>query len=169
MPSRIPTPELIGEAVDGAVYNLPGGRTLVVGTAPSALSDQQPTMCGALVVRYALPFLQPPTDAVIPGLFAADKGGMLVGREAWDYIQEHFQMHPRADIIGLHPNGTPAQVFLRELDFGAPVRVLLYDGPTAAVPRAEVQALYVGNNALPLPDLLSKYLPLRSLESLLRP
>jgi hypothetical protein len=169
MPPRIPTPELIGEAIDGAVYNLPGGKTLVVGGAPSALSDQQPILRGALVARYALPLLQPPTDAVIPGLFAAEKGGMLVGREAWDYIQEHFQMHPRADIVGLHPNGTQAQVFLRELDFGAPVRVLLYDGPTATVPGAEAQALYMGDNAPPLPDLLSKYLSLRSLESLLRP
>ena len=167
MPSRIPDMELVGEAIDCAIFDLPGGKTLVVGSVPPALSSDQPILHGALVIRYAIPFQQPPTEAIVPGLFAAEKGGMLVGREAWDYIQAHFQMHPRADVVGLRPNGAQAQVFLRELDFGAPVRVLVYESSAATIPRAEVTALVIGDSAPPLPDLLAQYLPAHDLSTLL--
>ncbi len=167
MPSRIPDPEYITDTVDGAVYRLPGGVALVVGVVPDALKSQTPILKGSLTIRYGLAFLMPSTDALVPGLFAAEKGGMLVGREAWDYIQQHFQMHPRADILGLRMNGQPAQVFLRELDFGVPVRVLVYDGPAAATPTAAADALVIGDNAPALPDLLATHLPVKDLAFLL--
>src|SRR5438552_34437 len=129
MSPKIPTPELISEAIDGAVYNLLGANALVLGETPEKLANHRPLIVGPLIVRYALPLLEPASEAVIPGLFAAEKGGMLVGREAWDYIQRQFQMHPRADVVGLGANGKPTQVFLRQIDFGAPVRVFVYDRP----------------------------------------
>ncbi len=162
---HIPSPELIGDQIDGAVYAVPGGNVLVLGTLPATLARTQPLLGGSLVVRYALPLVEPPTEAIIPGLFAAEKGGMLVGREAWDYIQRQFQLHPRADIVGLRLNGTRAQVFLRELDLGAPVRVLAYSTPESTTPAAEVRALLIGANAPPVPDLLAKYLPLMDLNT----
>lgn len=162
-----PTPELIGEAINGAVYDLPGGTALVIGAAPSALSDLEPLLSGSLIVRYALPLLDPPTDAVIPGLIAGERGGILVGQEAWDYIQKHFQVHPRADVVGIHIDGSPAQHFLREVDLGAAVRVLIYDSETASVAAAEVTAL-VANENESLPKLLTKYLAIKDLDTLLR-
>jgi hypothetical protein len=167
MSPQIPAPELIGEPIEGAVYSLPGGEVLVVGAVPAALADYQPVMRGSLFVRYALPLLDPPDSAVIPGLFAAEKGGMLVGRAAWDYIQRQFQVHPRADVVGVDLQGNTAQVFLRELDLGAPVHVLIYDSPEAVAPAVEVTALLKGDNPLPLPDLLAQYLPVTDLHELL--
>ena len=165
----IPSPEQVGESLDGAIYDLPRGTALVIGAVPPALAARQPVAMGALTVRYAMPFIVPTTEAVIPGLFAAEKGGILVGREAWDFIQGHFQVHPRADVIGLRPDGQQAQVFLRELDFGAPVRVLAYDSPDATRPCAELSALVIGVGAPAVPDLLAQYLPVKRLDALVPP
>lgn len=162
-----PTPELIGEAINGAVYGLAGGTTLVIGAVPDVLADLKPHLNGSLIARYAIPLFDPPTDAVIPGLIAGERGGILVGREAWDYIQKHFQVHPRADVVGLHLDGSPAQHFLREIDLGALVRVLIYENDTAKLATAEVDAL-IADGVEPLPDLLTKYLPTKDLETLLR-
>ncbi len=167
MPVPIPSLELVGESVDGAIYDLPGGMTLAIGIVPEALAARHPVVTGALTIRYAMPFIFPATEAVVPGLFAAEKGGILVGREAWDYIQGHFQLHPRADVIGLRPNGQQAQAFLRELDFGAPVRVLAYDRPDSTTPRAELSALVIGVDAPAVPELLARYLPRKELDALL--
>jgi hypothetical protein len=109
----------------------------------------------------------PPTEVVIPGLFFSEKGAALTGREAWDYMQHRFQMHPRADVVGLHANGTLAQVFLRELDWGAAIRVFVYDSVETRAPHAELKRLVIGPNAPPLPELLSRYLPAVPLDGLL--
>jgi hypothetical protein len=162
-----PDPELIGEAINGAVYDLPGGTTLVIGAVPDVLADLKPRLSGSLIARYAIPLFDPSTDAIIPGLIAGERGGFLVGREAWNYIQKHFQVHPRADVVGLYLDGSPAQHFLREIDLGATVRVLIYDSETAKVAVAEVEALVANGNEL-RPELLTKYLPLKDLDALLR-
>ncbi len=156
---KIPDPELIGEPVDGAIYDLPGGVTLVIGAPPVSLAGRTPLLNGSLTIRYAIAMLMPPNEAIVPGLFAAEKGGMLVGREAWDYLQKHFQVHPRADIVGIRLDGKKAQALVRELDFGVPIRVLAYESTDRLVPFKELKALVVGENAPPLPDLLAKYLP----------
>ena len=164
MPS-IPAPELISGTVDGAVVDLPGGTALVVGMPPSALAGYMPRIKGSLTVRFALPLLTPATSAVIPGLFASEKGAFLVGREAWDYIQGNFMMHPRADVVGITPDGSPIQIFLREIDLGAPVQVFASDTPDRSGIR--LTALLIGDNAPILPDLLSLYLPVQPLDALL--
>jgi hypothetical protein len=169
MPLQIPPPEYIGETVSGAVYDLPGGMTLLIGQTPAALASRAPLLGGILTVRYGIPLYIPPTDVVIPGLFFSEKGAALIGREAWDYMQRRFQMHPRADVVGLRMNGAPAQVFLRELDWGAAVRVFVYDSAAAHAPTAELKALVTGPEAPPLPDLLARYLPAVPLDRLLQP
>lgn len=150
------------------MYDLPGGMTLLIGPAPAALAVHEPLLGGILTVRYGIPMITPPTDAVVPGLFVSEMGAALIGREAWDYMQRRFQMHPRADIIGLRMNGASAQVFLRELDWGAPVRVFVYDSVEARVPTAELKALVSGSEASPPPELLALYLPVVPLERLLQ-
>ncbi len=168
MPLRIPPPEYIGETVSGAVYDLPGGMALLIGQPPAALADHEPLLGGTVTVRYGIPMSTPPTDVVVPGLFVSEMGAALIGREAWDYMQRRFQMHPRADIIGLRMNGASAQVFLRELDWGAPVRVFVYDSAAARAPTAELKALVTGPEAPPPPELLAQYLPAVPLDRLLQ-
>lgn len=166
MVSRIPEPEYIHETVEGAVYDLPTGMTLVVGTPPLALRNAAPVLSGTLVIRYAIPLQIPPTQAIIPGLFVSEKGVALVGREAWDFMTGNFQLYPRADVVGLRAaNGTPHQVFLRELDFGAAIRVLVYDSVDVSVSPVDVTRLIPGEGAAELPELLAKYLRLSSTTS----
>src|SRR5260221_504424 len=102
----------------------------------------------------------PPMDAIIPALFAAETGGILVGREAWDYLQNNFQIHPRADLVGQRLDGSDIQVFLREVDVGRPVRVLIFSAPESVKVVAEVTGLIIGVGAPVVPDLLAQYLPL---------
>jgi hypothetical protein len=159
MRSRIPPPEYISESIVGAVYTLLGGMALVVGTVPAALTAYSPQVSGTLTLRYALPLVPPATEALVPGLMVAERGGALTGREAWDFIQAQFLVHPRADVIGVKGNGTLAQVFLRELDFGLPIAVFVYTAPDSMVAAAHPTVLIVGADAPPLPEMLSKYLP----------
>jgi hypothetical protein len=166
--TQIPEPEYITELVEGAVYTVPGATVLVLGDPPPALLGDAPLLTGALVLRYGLTVTVPRSDVLIPGLFAAERGGFLVGREAWDFIQSNFALHARADVLGMLPNGKTAQVFMREIDFGVPVRVLVYGSLDALSAQAEVIALFEGNNAPPLPELLPHYLPaVEDIDSLL--
>ncbi len=155
---RIPDPEYIAEIVTGALYDLPGGLTLVLGAPPPALAGFAPCHIGELTLRYGIAFQTPPARSIIPGLFVAERGGMLTGREAWDFLLQTFQMHPRADVVGIDSEGAPAQVFLRELDFGAPVRVYVYETLHATKPLGQVRHLIASAGAVP-PELLAKYLP----------
>ncbi len=155
---RIPDPEYITETVTGALYDLPGGLTLVLGAPPPALAGFAPRCVGSLVLRYGIALQTPPARSIIPGLFVAERGGILTGREAWDYMLQTFQMHPRADVVGVDSDGAPAQVFLRELDFGAPIRVYVYESLHATQPLGQVLYLIASADAAP-PELLTKYLP----------
>src|SRR5258706_14563193 len=101
MSLKIPDPDYIAEAINGSVYVLPGGTILVIGTPSPELSAQHPVLFGDITLRFGLTLLVPSGDVLIPGLLAAEKGGILTGREAWDFLQRQFQMHPRADVVGI--------------------------------------------------------------------
>jgi hypothetical protein len=159
MSPSIPSPEYVSETVPGAVYQLNDESVLVVGDVPLTLASSQPLISGELVIRYALTLLIPAGVVFVPGLFAAEKGGMLVGREAWDFIQSNFGLHPRADVLGIRLDGKTVQALIREIDFGVPVRVYIYSSAESTTPVTEVTRLIVGNNAPTLPDLLASYLP----------
>src|SRR5258708_3944178 len=141
--ASIPDPEFFHDSVEGTVYELPGGMLIAIGTPPASLAEVPPMLSGSLVVRYGLSLLSPPGEIIVPGLFAAEKGGMLVGREAWDYLQNNFQVHPRADVVGVRFDGKPVQVYVRELDFGVPVHVLIYENEQASSPAGEANGLVV--------------------------
>jgi hypothetical protein len=158
MSSTIPAPEYISEIVDSSVYQLPDVTALLVGSVLPTLANQRPIISGILIVRYGLTLLIPAGIVMIPGLFAAEKGGMLVGREAWDFMQGNFTMHPRADVVGMGIDGTMMQALVREIDFGVPVRVFVYASIDSKTPAAEVTQLIVSDNAPPVPDLLTRYL-----------
>ncbi len=159
MPPRIPQPQYLHESLIGALYQLPSGVLLVTGNAPPTLASFTPTNTGTLIFRYGISYLIPPLDALVPGLFVSERGVALVGREAWDYMLTHCQIHPRADVIGFRTNSGDSQVFLRELDWGRPPRVLAYTTPESRMPIAEPQAVFVGEASPPLPEMLLKYLP----------
>jgi hypothetical protein len=159
MSSKIPDPEYIAEHVHGAIYALPGGTVLVIGTPPPQLTKHDPLLFGDLVLRFGLTLQIPPGEVMIPGLFAAEKGGILIGREAWDFLQRQFQMHPRADVVGLGLLGQPIQKYVREVDFGVPVRVYAYAGADQVSPTAELSGLLNADEVSTSPELATRYLP----------
>ena len=158
--SPVPDPVYIEDRITGtlAISAKRSGGMLYVGVELPA--DIQIVQQGALVIRYAIPLIVPPTDWIIPGLFISERGELLTGHECWDYLQTRFQMHPRADVIGLNANGMRTQALVRELDFGAAVRVLAYTDPPKSMPLTELKTLYVTDGMLDsLPALLKRYLP----------
>lgn len=157
--TNIPNPELIGDTLIGSLITQAHGIILALGILPPSLpaeAIQRPP--GSLTIRYAIEYLQREA-AIVPGLFAAERGAMLVGRKAWDYAMQHNNLHPRADLLGLRTDGTADQVMLRALDFGLPVRVLAYATAEARIPLARLAAYWVGPDAPGVPELLATHLP----------
>jgi hypothetical protein len=149
--------ELVQDVVQGALWQTEAGVALVVGSAPP-VPDGTWLAEGELIVRYAIPLLGQPQFAVVPARFVSERGAVLSGWEAWDFAQGNYQLYPRSEIFGLRSDGETAQVFLRELDFGADQRVLVYAALEACAPLARVNALIVGKGEA-VPDLLLELLP----------
>jgi hypothetical protein len=155
---KIPEPEYIHEIIEGAVYTLPEATTLVAGKPTPDLASYAPLMSGMLILRYGIALQTPASQTIIPGLFVSEKGVALVGRQAWDFMMGNFQLYPRADVVGFRvSNGAPLQVFLRELDFGVPVRIFAYESVDISLPPAEITQLRFGETVSELPELLTKY------------
>lgn len=158
MPPKLPDPRYIDQQVEGALYDTLVGPALLVGSAPPDLRGRMPIFRGTLVVRYGIPLNVRGGGVVIPGLFVSERGAVLVGRAAWDFIQQHFQMYPRADVIGLGESGNKVSVWLRELDFGARLRTFVYRLPADTLPLGEPVGLWRGGYAPALPPLLQQTL-----------
>lgn len=155
----IPNPELVSDQLEAVLLKPEESVILALGTLPGNLTPG--VICraaGPLVIRYGLEYLQ--REAVlVPGLFAAEYGGMLVGREAWDYALQHSTLHPRADLLGLRSDGVDDQVMLRDLDFGRPPVALAYESAETRLPLARLDSYWLGPDAPPVPDLLQDILP----------
>jgi hypothetical protein len=149
---KIPNPEYFSERVNGVLIAVEGGLALVAGQDVNA----DPVYRGEIVLRYGIAFQAPAHPPIIPGLFVSEKGAALVGREAWDTMETRFQMFPRADIVGVSPDGTPRQVFLRELDFGVSPRVFAY-APDDKLLGEVIALVGSGDAAGSVPELLAKY------------
>ncbi len=155
----IPEPQLVGDTLEAALLQLESGVVLALGTLPPTLPPGAVLRARSpLTIRYAWAYLYR-EEVIVPGLFAAEYGAILVGRAAWDYALQHSNLHPRADIVGLRSDGQRDQVMLRELDFGQPVTVLAYDAPDARHPLARLSAYWAGPGAPSVPDLLRDCLP----------
>jgi hypothetical protein len=154
--ARTPEPRYITDQVTGTLSE----SALYVDLD---LPTDQPILArGTFAIRYAIPVLTPPGIVIIPGLFVSERGQMMTGRECWDYLQTRFQLHPRADVVGIKPDSEPVQFLVRALDFGADIQVLAYSDPPDSAPIATVSAVFASDQAFAmLPDLLKRYLPRR--------
>lgn len=153
---HIPDPVLVGDTIIGRVITLGSSHILMFGST-SLPNEHNFRDKGSLVVRYALPYLYKPM-AIVPGLFASDYGEFLVGQQGWDYVQKHFTLHPRGDILGLRIDGEQGQVMVREIDFGRPVEVYAYANADAKEPLVRLDA-YWADDSSNLPAMLTRYLP----------
>lgn len=152
MPS-VPVPVYFHETASGYVWQ--HGAQIGLTLSPAAPPAEVTILAeGELVLRYGIEVQRTP-DAIIPGLFIAESGATKTGREAWDWLWHKFQLYPRAEVIGLRSDGAPAHLYVRDLDFGYPPRVLVYAETEATVPLASLTTLLTPENA---PELLRKYL-----------
>lgn len=161
----LPKPEAVTETVEGVVVILKDGFGLILGEIPAEYASAQQAAEGTLSLRYGVPFNAPGVEPIIPHMFVSERGVALVGREAWQFMQEHFQLYPRSELIGVDPAGNTEQTFLRALDFGASVKVYFYLTPESTQAAGALQKVILGLNAPPVPELLGRYLPVISPES----
>jgi hypothetical protein len=161
----IPDPVYFSEVVQGSLVVAEAAET---GLAQATLWLEPPPTgakilaAGTLHLRYGISFAAPSPngqfDALIPGLFVSERGAALVGREAWQFMAEKFQLYPRADLVGWRASGKPDQVFLRALDWGRPARTFAYADNISMSPLAEVSAAVWGQtDPATMPDLFLRY------------
>jgi hypothetical protein len=151
---KFPDPDYFYDTISGTIYKEDSRHTLAVGDL--ALPGEALAR-GTFALRYAVPTLNPPVRWLVPGLLAGERGGAFVGRKAWDYMQDRWEHHPRADVIGIDPAGEKQTYFLKELDLAARVRVYAYPDPAATTPLCIVDALAAPDDA-ELPELVARYM-----------
>lgn len=138
-------PNYIYEEVYGTLHETESGIVL-------AIHDEDDSE--RIILRYGIEILQTP-HAMIPGLFLAERGGYKVGRDAWEWIWSRFQLYPRAEVIGFRSDGKDEHLYMRNLDFGSPVRVMAYEDDQARTPLATIGAV---ETQTALPELLQRYM-----------
>lgn len=112
-----------------------------------------------VVVRYAIARLGPNHLSVVPAVFVSEKGSMLYGHQAWQFMVKNYQLYPRAEVLGLQSDGDQVQYFLRELDFADQFRVLAYENADKTMPTTQVDQLW-SVDGVQAPPLLATLLPL---------
>jgi len=152
---KFPDPEYINDPITGTIFKEGDRYSLALGDLiPSGETFAQ----GEFLLRYAIPTLSPPIRWIVPGLMVGERGGAFVGRKAWDYMQDRWEHHPRADVVGLDPEGEKKTYFLKELDLSAKVRTYVFRNAEDAIPFCLLDSYVAPENA-ELPELMAKYLP----------
>lgn len=113
---------------------------------------------GELIVRYGIRILGKPHLTIVPDLLVADRGEMLTGEAAWQFISERGHLFPRADVCGRFADGADEMLFLKQLDLALPFVVYAYGDAADTKPLARIDALIV-RDASAFPRRLLKHLP----------
>lgn len=152
---KFPDPEYINDSITGAIFKEGDRYSLAL---DNLTLSGEPIAQGEFLLRYGIPTLSPPIRWVMPGLMVGERGGAFIGRKAWDYMQERWEHHPRADVVGLDPEGEKKTYFLKELDLSAKVRVYAYRNATDTIPFCLLDS-YIAPDDAELSELMAKYLP----------
>ncbi|MBZ0320639.1 MAG: hypothetical protein K8L91_29775, partial [Anaerolineae bacterium] len=153
--------DLVQDQIQGQLWQTDEGIILVMGdvslpkhlTASATLLTQ-----GDLSVRYAIPYLGMSHLSVVPSMFVSERGAVLTGWTGWNFGVGNYQLYPRAEFYGLRSDGEKAQAYLRELDFGADLRVLAYHKNDDLLPITQVDYLIYAPSITP-PPFLEQSLP----------
>lgn len=138
---RIPKRQPIGDSFIGFVIKAEGHHLL----SQSKISDYETTHEGTFVVRYGVVFLGKPQLSIVPALMALDYGTFKTGEDAWDFLLNKSNLHPRADVLGYQNDGEDAQVYVKELDLMYPFDILVYADDAATSPLCKVEAVISSN------------------------
>ena len=154
MAGTIPEQNPIGDSFTGSVIQI--GEEQALATVES--SAEQVIATGTFVIRYGLRILGKLHISIVPGLVVLDRGEMITGEEAWDFLLKHSNLYPRSEVIGYKNDGTDDMVMIRTLDMAIPPEVLAYTDARSTKPIAKPTAL-VAPDITGLPERLLSYLP----------
>ncbi|MCY4466419.1 MAG: hypothetical protein OXE46_12870 [Chloroflexi bacterium] len=113
---------------------------------------------GELILRYGISILGKPQFTIVPDLVVADRGEMLIGEAAWQFIIERGHLFPRADVCGRFEDGADEMLFLKQLDLALPFAVYVYADAADVKPLARIDGL-VARDASAFPERLLAHLP----------
>jgi hypothetical protein len=149
----IPERNPIGDPFTGTIIQIGEAQALTtVATTAQAIAT------GTLVIRYGLRFLGKLHISIVPGLVVLDRGEMMTGQEAWDFLLKHSNLYPRSEVVGYKNDGTDDIVLIRNLDMAIPPEVLAYAYATSAKPIAKPTAL-IAPDTDGLSERIVNYLP----------
>lgn len=103
-----------------------------------------------VVLRYGARLLGKPFLSLIPGLIALERGEMMTGEAAWNFLLKRSQLYPRAEVYGYSSTGKDEMKTVKWLDLALPPMVLAYADESAITPLAEVMALVGEADGFPL-------------------
>lgn len=150
----IPERQPIRDFIEGFVVDIDGVQAFML-----ELPDHLESIAsGKFIVRYGVQFLGKPQLSIIPGLIALDYGDMLTGEEAWDFLWNRSNLHPRADVFGYRNDGEDDVIVIKWLDVDQPPHILLYEDEQATKPIASPQIMIASDDD-ELPFRFKKYLP----------
>ena len=122
----------MSDAWNGLVLQI--GAAQVLSLVPQR--DATVIAIGNCVIRYGLRFLGKLHQSIVPGLVVLDYGDFITGEEAWDFLLNHSNLHPRAEVVGYRSDGSDDMVTIKTLDMAVDPEVLVYADPSDAVPIA---------------------------------
>lgn len=127
------------------MLSLAGGR-YVLSAQPLLGTD---IVSQGVVLRYGVRLLEKPFQSIVPGLIALERGELLTGVTAWDFLFKRSNLFPRAEVFGYRDDGKDDMLTVKRLDLAITPKVLAYPDDSATVPLAEVSALIGDADAFP--------------------
>ena len=105
------------------------------GRSALLLMDPKPeaTTDDSLYLRFAL-VVMGPEDHVFPGLLLDDWGHEIRGLDIYEFIRDHGDDFPRAEVFGFDPDGSETQLFLRSLELHVRWPCYVYTSADAPLP-----------------------------------
>ena len=124
------------------------------------LSGAESLADGPLLLRYGLVCLETPQRCIVPELVVMEYGEQLSGEAAWDFLLNHSNLHPRAEVLGRRDDGLEDQLRVSRLDLAQPPRVLVWPWPTDSVSLPVANPLAaIAEETDALPDRVRQFLP----------
>ncbi|MBI1278016.1 MAG: hypothetical protein GC179_07805 [Anaerolineaceae bacterium] len=154
MVGTIPERQPIGDSFTGAIIQVGGSQALIT---LEPLTEAV-IATGTFLIRYGLRFLGKPHISIVPGLLVLDRGEMMTGEEAWEFLLKHSNIYPRSEVFGYKNDGVDEMMLIRNLDMALSPEVLVYADNASIKPIAQPTAL-ISTNTSGLSERLLSYLP----------
>ncbi len=151
-----PPRRAVRDHFDGSLVLLDGVALLTTLDNPPGTS----ATAGPLELRYGLVCLDDPRRCIVPELVVLEYGEQMTGEAALDFLLNHSNLHPRAEVLGQRDDGVEDQLRVSRLDLAQPPRVLVWpgDAPAEVRPLAAATAL-VNSGPESSPARLRQFLP----------